>query len=478
MPNNIISAPRSVLHVASECSPWSGTGGLGEVSRDLPVAQADVGAYAIVLSPSYRDLTVWGSARDIAGGRTRLGGWEFDWRVVSPATAEHIWLLDIPALFHRPTPYSVGGSEYPDNIVRFAFLCAVAVELVQRFDFQVLHAHDWQSAFAVAWLKEHGLEARAVYTIHNLAFQGRFSAAWAELLGLSAQVRRHSEYYAQLNLTKLALRCADAVTTVSPQYAKEILTPEFGEGLEGVLRHDVRSIEGILNGVGDSWDPLSDPALDVHFDVNTVANRAAARRRLLADAGVRTESSATMVVMSCRWTWQKGVDLALGALHEVLRDTDIVVLLMGSGDHQLEDRTRELVRAHPGRVAWQRTWSDRMHRRWLGAADLLLMPSRFEPCGLTQLQAMRYGTLPVVTPVGGLVDTVRDCRLHADGTGFVCPTVDLEGVAQTLRIAAAARDHRDAWQKAMRCAMTREFSWQSAAERYLSLYHELLRNRP
>lgn len=477
MSSNPPYASFSVLHVASECSPWSGTGGLGEVARDLPVAQIEQDVNAIMLSPAYRDLSGT-STREVTTGRLRLGVWEYDWRVVSPSSASHVWLLDIPALFDRPSPYSVHGGEYADNVVRFAFLSAVAVELVVRFGFEVLHAHDWQAALAIGLLRERNVAARSVYTIHNLAFQGRFSSAWAELLDLSASLRSHAEFYGQLNLTKLALRLADGVTTVSPQYAREVLTPPFGEGLDGVLRHDVRSLEGILNGVGESWDPTCDEALDVHFSADTIVNRGAARRRLLNDTGLHSSTSSTLIVMSCRWTWQKGVDLALGALRRALPENDLVVLLMGAGDGHLEEQTRQLVREHSGRVAWQASWSERTHRRLLGAADLLLMPSRFEPCGLTQLQAMRYGTLPVVTPVGGLVDTVLDCRVHEHGTGFVCESVNEDALTDTLRDAVRARDHRDTWQNAIRCAMTRAFSWQGAAVRYLSLYQDLLRNRP
>jgi starch synthase len=477
MPFNSRFTSFSVLHVASECSPWSGTGGLGEVARDLPVAQREQDVTAIMLSPAYRDVGGT-STQEVAAGRLRVGVFEYDWRVVSPSAARHVWLLDVPALFDRPSPYSVHGGEYADNVVRFAFLSAVAVELVVRFGFEVLHAHDWQAALAIGLLKERQVAARSVYTIHNLAFQGRFSSAWADLLGLSTLLRSHAEFFGQLNLTKLALRLADSVTTVSPQYAREVLTASFGEGLDGVLRHDVRALEGILNGVGEGWDPTCDDALDVHFSADTIENRGAARRRLLDDTGLHSAATSTLVVMSCRWTWQKGVDLALGALRRALEDTDLVVLLMGAGDTNLEEQTRRLVREYSGRVAWQASWSDRTHRRLLGAADLLLMPSRFEPCGLTQLQAMRYGTLPVVTPVGGLVDTVRDCRIHEDGTGFVCESVHEDAVTSTLRDAVRARDHRDTWQNTIRCAMTRPFSWQGAAARYLSLYQELLRNRP
>ncbi len=474
-----------ILFVASEVAPFSKTGGLGDVAGALPPALAARGHEVHVVSPRYgsidpaahhlRRVEATVRARgDVAGlWSGRLGG-------------AHVHLLEHERHYgSRRAPYAEHGRDHPDNAQRFAFLCRAALDLPRALGFapDVLHLHDWQAALG-AWMArhEHAGEAwarrvRTVYTIHNLAYQGVFPKELMPAVGLPWEVFRYEamEFYDQLNFMKAGLVFADAVTTVSPTYAREILTPEHGCSLDALLRHRARDLRGILNGIADeAWNPATDPHLAATYDARELAPKARCKTALQLELGLPVLHDVPVVAMVGRLVEQKGIDLVAASLHELL-GMDLQLVLLGSGRHDYEDLFARAARERPDRLAARIGFDEGLAHRIEAGADLFLMPSRFEPCGLNQMYSLRYGTVPVVRAVGGLEDTVEDFDGHRAGTGFKFR--DYAPAAMMTALRRALDVHRDAraWRGLQVRGMAEDNSWRHSAERYEELFEELRR---
>jgi len=468
------------LHVASELAPYTKTGGLAQVVRDLPrEMQQTCRVATTVVTPWYRDTDSLPPGDSERADRViSVGPYRFDVSIHTyHAEGEpSVAFVEIPALFDRPAPYGRGGHAYPDNPLRFAALCEAAADLCARDSFDIVHAHDWHAAPLV--LRGVTNRAPTVFTIHNLAFQGVFPQAWGELAGFD---RRDfdagtTEFYGQLNLLKGALIRADAVTTVSEAYAAQIRTEAYGCGLHGVLSHDVRRLHGVRNGIADDWDPRTDPHIAATFSADDITGKRTCRSDLSRAFGIASpEDDVPVCGVISRLTHQKGLDILPEILAPLLREGRIQCVVLGDGDATIAEAFRTLAKTFPDRVGVHLGIDEGLAHRIEAGADLFLMPSRFEPCGLNQLYSMRYGTLPLVHETGGLGETVCDITRHPDrGTGFTFHPFGEVPLRDALERALLLFRSPNAWQRAMQRAMRTDVSWAPAARAYRCLYDELL----
>ncbi len=478
-----------VLQVAAEIYPWIKTGGLADVTGALPQALREAGADVRLVLPGFpaiaaaleqqRTLACFGPIFGAGEVRLVLGSLGQD--------GVSVVMVDAPWLYRRDGgPYQApSGANWPDNLQRFALLSWVAAHLAAgEFDPRwlpdIVHAHDWHAGLACAYMAAHpGRSASTVFTIHNLAFQGLFPAAEFPALGLPGHyMRRESlEFHGQLSCLKAGLVCADRITTVSPTYAREIATREFGCGMEGLIQQRAGVVSGILNGVDAAvWDPRHDPLLASPYGPDALQGKGQCKRALQEELGLEPDPAAPLFGLVSRLTQQKGLDLVLGALPAALAQGAQFVL-QGSGEPEIEAACAAAARAHPGRVAVSLGYDETQAHWVIAGADAVLVPSRFEPCGLTQLYGLRYGTLPVVRRVGGLADTVVDASpaALAEGraTGFSFDNASPAALAGALLRAIAAWREPAQWRGLMLTAMAQDFSWAGAARHYLDLYRGL-----
>ncbi len=477
----------SVLSVASEAVPLVKTGGLADVAGALPGAVAPHGAVMTTLLPGYPSVMQalrrgkavhrWDDllgepARLVSG---RIGGY----RVLA---------LDVPAWFAREgSPYTDhSGRDWADNWRRFAGLGRAAADVAAGAGglpaFDVLHAHDWQAGMAPAYLRfappPGAPRVASVMTIHNMAFQGCFPAAIFAQLGLPAAAWSISgvEYHGGVSFLKAGLQAADAITTVSPSYAAEIRTPQFGMGLEGLIEARRARVSGILNGIDTAlWNPATDADLPATFTARTLGKRKANRRVLEAEFALDRDDATLFIVVS-RLTWQKGMDVLLEAIDDLIGEGGKLALL-GSGDAALEAGFHAAAARHPGRIGVRVGYDEPLAHRMQGGGDAILVPSRFEPCGLTQLYGLAYACVPVVARTGGLADTVIDANAAALAAG-VATGVQFAGVDHYALSAAIARTialHRQprVWQRIQRSAMACDFSWGASGKAYADLFRAL-----
>ena len=478
-------AALNVLAVVSEIFPLIKTGGLADVTGALPGALATQGVAVRSVIPGYPQVlnaldggVVVATLNDLFGGAARI--------VAAQASGLDLFAIDAPHLYARHgDPYrGPDGTDWHDNAFRFAALSRVAVQLAQGlvdgYRPDVVHAHDWQAGLVPAYLHYAGaIDPPTVMTIHNLAFQGQFPAGLLRHLGFppEAFTVQGIEYYGGIGYLKAGLQFADRITTVSPTYAAEIRTPAGGVGLDGLLRTRADVLSGILNGVDTNvWDPANDPHLAATFDVDRLAERAANKAALQARLGLRRDPAKLLFGVISRMSAQKGIDLLLAALPVLLGGGGQLVVL-GSGDAPLEAGLRAAAAANPDDVGVQTGYDEGLAHLIQGGCDALLMASRFEPCGLTQLCAMRYGALPVVAHVGGLCDTVIDANEMAlaagIGTGFHFSPVTAEMLAAAILRALSVWRQPDVWRRLQRNAMQTDVSWRLPAARYAALYREL-----
>ena len=480
-----------VLQVSAELFPLLKTGGLADIAGALPAALGAVGCDVRVLLPGFAPilqdlqdvsalgqvLTPWGESVNMRRGRlTSLG-------VLA-------YVIDAPALYLRSgSPYEDAQRQpYADNYRRFALLGWMAALLGQGLDPQwtpqVVHAHDWHAALAPAYLafsrQRQRQRVASVYTVHNLAYQGVFAPQHFHELGLpdAAFSINGLEFYGQISFMKAGLFYADRITTVSPTYAQEIQTPEQGCGLDGLLRTRRSVLSGILNAVDASvWNPATDKLLPATYSASNHAGKARCKAALQAEMGLGLQARAPLFGVVSRLTEQKGLHLVLAGIDELLaRGGQLVVL--GSGEGWLESALREQALKHPLSVAVRLGYDEALAHRIFGATDVTLVPSRFEPCGLTQLYGLSYGSLPLVRRVGGLADTVVDCSLEdlaeQRANGFVFDDFTAEGFARALRRAFALYARHDEWAGVARRAMQQDFGWKASAEKYLALYRKVV----
>lgn len=481
-----------VLHVCAELYPLLKTGGLADVTGALPPALAALGCDARVLVPGFPALRHGVGAQQLVADLSGQFGSEPVrlYRGVVPLAGTVAYVIDAPQFYDRPgNPYSDSFNQsYLDNDRRFALLGRIAAWLAEHGDGdwrpQVVHGHDWHAGLAMAWLKarEHQTGRRlagSVYTVHNLAYQGVFDAGSFGALGLPDYFFNlyGLEFHGQVSFMKAGLYYADRLTTVSPTYAREIQQPEQGCGLDGLLASRAHDLHGILNGVDPAiWNPATDKLLPARYDADDMGGKAACRRALQAEFGLAQRDDAVLFCVVSRLTEQKGLQLVLAGLPALLERGGQLALL-GSGEPGMEAAFLEAARQHPAAVGVRIGYDETLSHRLIAGADVILVPSRFEPCGLTQLYGLAYGTLPLVHRVGGLADSVVDCTLEnlADdrATGFSFEQFELAGYDAAMRRAFALAARPADLAQVQRCAMRQQFSWEVAARQYLALYEQV-----
>lgn len=474
-----------VLHVCSELFPLLKTGGLADVAGALPAAQIAEGADVRVLIPAFPDVKKGiGDTQLIGSLDTFAGHVDLLYGVFQGVG---IYLIDTPGLYDRPgSPYHDQSSHaYPDNHLRFALLSWMGCEMACGFDPawkpDVVHSHDWHAGLTSAYIVARGRPAQTVFTVHNLAFQGLFFAHHLEQLQLPpAFFQMHGlEFFGQISFLKAGLFYSDHITTVSPTYAKEITQPAFGYGMESLLleRQKEGRLTGILNGVDDAiWEPKNDSLLSARYSADDLRAKTINKAYLQRAMGLDVDDSRLVFAVVSRLTSQKGLDLVLEALPELLEQGGQLALL-GAGDAVLQQAFLAAAADHPGQVGVQLGYHEAFSHRIIGGADVIMVPSRFEPCGLTQLYGLKYGTLPLVRRTGGLADTVVDCALEnlADGTasGFVFEESTGKSLSNAIRRAFVLWSRPKHWRHVQHHAMEIDFGWKVAAQAYLDLYQRL-----
>lgn len=465
--------------VASEATPFCKTGGLGDVIGALPAALARRGEPVAVVLPGYRDNQYRGPLREVylRYPTPLAGGFSTDiYETVENGV--RFYVVFCPPLFDRDGLYGDSSGDFHDNAVRFAAFSYAALGVVRHlFRPDVIHCHDWQTALAPVYLRRllHGdptfLHARVLFTIHNLGYQGLFPPAVLPAVGLDPGVFTPAlmEFHGQVNFLKGAIHYSDGVSTVSPTYAKEIQTPELGFGLDSYLRSDAKLLTGIVNGVDYAqWSPDVDPYIAEHFSAKDLSGKQVCKRALLDELGLPAENMERPVIgIVSRFVSQKGFDLIADIAPE-LAELDVAMTVLGSGEPQYQDLFLSLSAAHPERFGVRIGYDNALAHRIEAGADLFLMPSHYEPCGLNQIYSLRYGTIPIVRATGGLDDTIDQ------DTGFKFRDYSGEALLEAIRLALKAFEDRGRWEGMMRRAMERDFSWNASASKYLELYSKIM----
>jgi starch synthase len=480
--------PLRILFATSEMAPWVKTGGLGDVAGALPAALRALGHDVRVLLPAYPALLqAFPDAPQVAAPHW-LGG-----LLPTPALREAVapdgtplLLLEYHAYFDRPgNPYlGPEGRDWLDNHLRFGLLSRVAAWIGSEASTlgwvpDIVHGSDWQTGLAPAYLHYlPGRRCRTLHTIHNLAFQGLFDHASLFELGLpdAAWSFTGIEYYGRLSFLKAALQHADWISTVSPGYAAEIQTDEEGMGMAGLLRHRSARLTGILNGIDTrDWNPAHDKRLHRNYGPRRLEDKAENKLRLQEELGLERRDDVPLLAVVSRLTDQKGLDLLLEVAGQAL-DLPAQIVVLGSGSHGLEHGWWRFGQQHPGRCAVRIGFDETLAHRIEAGADIFVMPSRFEPCGLNQMYSLRYGTPPVVRATGGLADTVVDAADAKRGNGFVFDEPSAEALLSALQRAAAAWHDKALWRRLQKHGMARDSSWREAATHYVDLYQRVLAN--
>lgn len=478
------SKKMQIVFASAECAPFVKTGGLGDVAGSLPAALVRAGAEVIVMVPKYATIKDEYKAQmeHFADFYVSLG-WRNEYCGLEKLEHDGVtyMFVDNERYFARDYPYG-----FFDDGERFAFFSKAITESLQHlpegFECDILHCNDWQTALAPVFLREfyQGLplydRVKTVFSIHNVAFQGQFSdTVMEDILGVAHIPAAASQLRCDacsINYMLGALRYADAITTVSPTYANEIQTPEFGEGLDGVLRERSYALQGILNGIDVAgFDPATDKRIAANYTVEDRSGKAVCKAKLQEELGLEVRDDRPLMVMVTRLTRQKGMDLVMYALDRILAG-GVQVAVLGTGDRDYEDGLRYFQDKYPGTMAARIEFDPALSQRMYAAADMFLMPSKFEPCGLSQIIAMRYGTLPIVRETGGLKDTVQSYNeFTGEGTGFSFSNFNGDEMGDAVfRAARLFWDNRDAWNQLVTQAMSQDFSWTRSADKYLDLY--------
>ena len=473
-----------IVFASAECAPFVKTGGLGDVAGSLPAALVHAGAEVIVMVPKYATIKDEYKAQmeHFSDFYVSLG-WRNEYCGLEKLERDGVtyMFIDNERYFARDYPYG-----FFDDGERFAFFSKAITESLQHlpagFECDILHCNDWQTALAPVFLREfyQGLplydRVKTVFSIHNVAFQGQFSdTVMEDILGVAHIPAAASQLRCDacsINYMLGALRYADAITTVSPTYANEIQTPEFGEGLDGVLRERSYALQGILNGIDVAgFDPATDKRIAANYTVEDRSGKAVCKAKLQEELGLEVRDDRPLMVMVTRLTRQKGLDLVMYALDRILAG-GVQVAVLGTGDRDYEDGLRYFQDKYPGTMAARIEFDPALSQRMYSAADMFLMPSKFEPCGLSQIIAMRYGTLPIVRETGGLKDTVIPYNEYTgEGTGFSFSNFNGDEMGDAVfRAARLFWDNRDAWNQLVTQAMSQDFSWTRSADKYLDLY--------
>jgi starch synthase len=467
-----------ILMVSSEAAPLAKTGGLADVLGALPRALAGFGHETAVVLPRYGKIDLK-KARRVWDHLTVWLGWaRYDTTVWLADLPTPVYLVDAPALFDRPGLYGEAGLDYPDNHIRFAVFAKAALAVARHiFRTDIFHCHDWQAGLLPVYLRANYafdptfLGKKTVFTIHNLGYQGLFPRSVLHEVGLDETVFRPDgvEFFGQVSYLKGGITYADALTTVSPTYAREIQTPELGFGLDGTLAARAGALSGILNGVEyDEWNPETDPYLPARYSAADLSGKHACKRELLREFGLPEDAlERPLIGIVSRFTRQKGADL-IAEVAEQIAGEGLYLVALGTGEPEYEEFFRRMNAEHPDRIAVKVGFDNALAHQIEAGADIFLMPSRYEPCGLNQIYSLRYGTVPVVRATGGLDDTIEE------GTGFKFSEYSGAALMEALRAAAATYAERDTWSAMATRGMAKDFSWKSSAAAYSALYGRLL----
>jgi starch synthase len=478
-----------VLFVVSEAVPFAKTGGLADVAGTLPYALKELGVEVKVLMPYYGmikqgPLATVNLLEDLEG---TLGALKLSFNVRTPESPDYpFYFVERDEFFERSQLYGIPKGDYFDNLERFAFFCGTVLPVCRALDFQphLIHCHDWQTALTPVYLKhrwsrEEALAGtRSVVTIHNLSYQGLFPKEKFPLLGLDWSLFSIDglEFYDRINLLKGGIVYADAITTVSCGYSEEIKTPEYGYGLEGVLQSRAQNLFGILNGVDyQEWSPETDWFIPAAYNSKKLAGKAKDKAALMEAFGLdKARAKAPLLAMISRLADQKGFDLLAEVLPQFM-SLDLTLVILGTGDEKYQRWLAAEATKYPGKLGVKIAFHNELAHLIEAGADMFLMPSRFEPCGLNQIYSLKYGTIPVVRATGGLADTVAQVDpATGKGTGFLFIDYEPEAFAKAIYTALDAFENQKLWRKIMRNAMSQDFSWKKSAQAYLELYERLV----
>jgi len=469
-----------ILMAASEAYPFVSTGGLAGVVGSLPIALENAGHQVSLIIPYYSEVTDLGDSQRVGGFFLTSTGEEFGMtRTILPGSSVEVFLVSRDEYFGRSGVYGPdSGSGFQDNSARFSFFSravAAACESIGAIP-DVLHCHDWQTGLVAAYLRNYRKPA-VVFTVHNLHYQGNFAPDEYEVtsLPLSMYSLDALEFFGMFSFMKSGVVFADQVTTVSPTYAREILTPPFGEGLDGLFRERAGALTGILDGIDSClWDPSDDDEIACSFSADASTPRKLCRADLTRERGLTGMDGRMLVGVVSRLTGQKGLDLLVPIVGRMI-DEGMSLVILGTGEKNYQDMFAALARKHPGRISVEFAYDDVMARRIFAGCDILLMPSRFEPCGIAQMMGMRYGAVPVVRKTGGLADTVTD--VEEGGCGFVFEDADPDDLLAALLRASEAFHDRRFWSRLVRRCMTRDNSWASRIPEYEEVYRKAIETR-
>ncbi|MGQ9652787.1 MAG: glycogen synthase GlgA [Thermodesulfobacteriota bacterium] len=485
-----MSEPLKVLFLSPEAEPFAKTGGLADAAGALPCALKRLGVDVRLLLPLYRAVKEGGfEMRTLLSGlEVPLGSDMLCADVEETRTEDGIpvYLIRREDMYDRPNLYGDSAGDYYDNLERFSFLCHASLRIAEALSLRpdLIHCHDWQTGLVPALLRgtyrhsEMLGRVPCVFTIHNLGYQGLFPARKFPVTGLQWREFFHPdgvEYWGNISLLKAGIMFCDAVTTVSPAYAREIQSPEFGMGMEGILFRRRASLHGILNGVDyGRWDPAKDPHLPARYFPGRMGGKAVCKESLVREMGLEpTLVERPLLGMVSRLTSQKGVDLLVRVMDELLR-LDVGVVILGSGERHYEEKLREAERSHPGRLGLMIGFDEPLAHRIVAGADILLVPSRYEPCGLIQMYALKYGTVPLVRATGGLEDSVREYDLRSkEGNGLKFGPYEPEALLAAVRRGVALFRYPQHWRRLVLNGMKEDFSWDRSARSYLELYESL-----
>ena len=464
--------------VSSEAAPLAKTGGLADVVGSLPAALRALGDEVAVIVPRYgsidskRARLVWDRLA------VYLGPTRYDVAIYAAAAEYPLYLVDCPPLYDRKGFYGEAGMDYPDNHIRFAVFARAALAVARYlFRTDIFHCHDWQSGLVPAYLRSTFagdptfLGSKTLFTIHNLGYQGLFPKSALPEVALDPALFGPDglEFFGRVSYVKGGIEFADALNTVSPTYAREIQTPEYGFGLDGALRARAEVLTGILNGADyREWNPATDPLIPARYSADNLEGKRVCKRELLAELGMPPQAIDRPILgIISRFTPQKGADILAETLAR-LAAHDLYLVALGTGDPEYEEFFERMGAEYPGRIAVRIAFDDALAHRIEAGADIFLMPSRYEPCGLNQLYSLRYGAIPVVRATGGLDDTIEE------STGFKFREYSEAALWMAVETAVEAFSNAAAWRAMMRCAMQKDFSWKVSAVAYSSLYRRLL----
>lgn len=476
-----------IAFVTSECVPFSKTGGLADVSGSLPSAIASLGPEVIVFTPLYGsiDTTSHGLEfrKDLYNLDVDLGGMEYRFHVWSTKDSDaQVIFVDCPHFFHRPYLYSFD----PDEDQRFAFFQLAVLRIIQQLEWapDIIHCNDWQTGLIPAFLAHSHAwdqlfsQSRTLFTIHNIAYQGRFPRSSVGMVGLPYSEFRPGgplELWGSFSFMKAGISYANAVSTVSEGYAREIQTPAFGEGLDGTIRSRSADLYGIVNGIDTAvWNPATDPYIPTNYSAETLEKKVLNKKALLEEFGLEFDDQIPVIGMISRLTPQKGLDLLQPILGSLVEQYPLMFVLLGSGEDRYQDFLRWAVATYPSRVANFIGYNERLSHLIEAGVDMFIMPSAYEPCGLNQMFSLNYGTIPIVRKTGGLADTVRDYHeFPGQGNGFSFNDFSSHALYTSIQRALDIYSQPQEWRLLQLRGMAEDFSWANSAKKYLSLYKKI-----